>query len=121
MNCLAIWYKHKPLTSKEKLNVVLHVNLWKLNFKKKESKKDHKQFLDIGINIPDTSNVANINIYIPFRIAQKEISDLGKYFQDNSKLVATIFNEEWSTKSSAQSKTLKIEDSNDPTPSYRPL
>ena len=109
--CFAIWYKHKSSAPEEKLEVQLHLNLWKLNLKKKEGDNNHKYFLDIGIMIPDPSNVANINIYSPIKIEHNEIQDLGEYFQGN-RLVAAIFNEAWSVKPLAHSKILQVEDSN---------
>ncbi len=112
MNCLAMWYKHKPSTPKEDLDVELHINLWKL--KKKENKKKEspfKNFLDIGIKILEPSNVANISIFLPFKVTKDEIEDIGNYFEGNDKLVAAIFNEEFSAHAtSVQSKILKIVD-----------
>jgi hypothetical protein len=113
MNCFAIWYKHKLATPKERLEVELHLNLWKLKLKEKKRGNNYKHFLDIGIRIEDPSNISIINIYSPIKIKRDEIQDLGKYFQDNNKLVAAIFNEQWwSIKSSSHSKTLQIEDDN---------
>lgn len=112
MNCLAIWYKRKHSTPKEDLDVELHINLWKLEKKEnKEKGSPFKNLLDIGIKILEPSNVANIYIFLPFKVTKDEIEDIGNYFEGNDKLVAAIFNDEFSAHpTSVQSKILKIID-----------
>jgi len=112
MNCLAIWYKHKPSKPKEELGVDLHLNLWELDRKNVGEGKSHKDFLDIGIMIENPSNVANINIFTPFKVNKDEIEDLGHYFKDD-KLVAAVFNEQYDVTASTQNKTLKVKDNKD--------
>jgi len=113
MNCLAVWYEHKPSRAREKLDIELHLNLWKLNKKNGEKESPFKNFLDIGIKILEPSNVANICIFTPFKVSKKEIEDLGHYFEDDNRLVAAIFNEEFNSTASTQSKTLQIKDAED--------
>lgn len=113
MNCLAIWYKHKHSRAREKLDIELHINLWKLNKKNGDKRSPLKNFLDIGIKILEPGNVANIYIFTPFKVRRKEIEDLGHYFENNNKLVAAIFNEEFNSTASTQSKTLQIKDGED--------
>ena len=115
MNCLAIWYKHKPSAEKEKLEIVLHINLWRLN-KKNEGKEGlYKNFLDIGIKILEPGNVANIRIFLPFGVGKGAIEDLGYLFEGNDKLVAAVFNEDFKVRpTEVQSKTLEVvDDEND--------
>lgn len=115
MNCLAIWYKHKPSRPKEKLDIELHLNLWKLNKKNGEKESPFKNFLDIGIKILEPSNVANISIFLPFRVGKGAIEDLGYLFEGNDKLVAAVFNEDFKARpTEIQSKTLEVvDDEND--------
>lgn len=118
MNCFAIWYKHKPSTRRERLKVKLHLNLWKLIVKEGAKKGKYRHFLDIGLMIPDPSNIANINIYTPFTVAKEGVEDLGKCFRDNSELVAAIFNKPYSVKLPPINKILPIEDSGNRTQFY---
>lgn len=112
MNCLAIWYKHKPSKPKEELGVDLHLNLWELDGKNVREGRSRKDFLDIGIMIENPSNVANIYIFTPFKVKKDEIEDLGHCFEDD-KLVAAVFNEQYDVTTSTQSKTLKVKDNED--------
>jgi len=115
MNCLAVLYKHKPSAAKEKLDIVLHINLWRLNKKNKGKEGPYKNFLDIGIKILEPSNVANIRIFLPFRVGKGVIEDLGYLFEGNDKLVAAVFNEDFKARpTEVQSKTLEVvNDEND--------
>jgi hypothetical protein len=109
MNCLAVWYKRKPLAPKKKLDVELHINLWQLKKKDKKEKKASKNFLDIGIKIFEPSNVDNIRIFLPFKVKKDEIEDIGHFFEGNNKLVAAIFNDEFQAQPiQVQSKTLQV-------------
>jgi hypothetical protein len=109
MNCLAIWYKPKPLKPKEELGIELHLNLWKLNKKNGRKIVGIKNFLDIGIMIEKPDNVANIYIFLPFRITKSKIEDLGRYFKNND-LLDAIFNQRLNAIPSDQPKTLSIND-----------
>lgn len=111
MNCLAVWYKHKPSAAKEKLDIVLHINLWRLNKKNKSKEGPYKNFLDLGIKILEPSNVANIRIFLPFRVGKGAIEDLGRLFEGNDKLVAAVFNADVKARpTGVQSKTLEVVD-----------
>lgn len=109
MNCLAIWYKHKRSKPKEELGIDLHLNLWELDRKNRREGRRRKVFLDIGIMIENPGNVANINIFTPFKVEEDEIEDLGHCFEDD-KLVAAVFNAPYNVTTSAQSKTLTVKD-----------
>ena len=112
MNCLAIWYKHKPSKPKNDLDVVLHVNLWQLKKKNGKKENDIKDFLDIGIMVYEPSNVQSVNIFTPFKVKKSEISDLGNLFEKNSNLVSTIFNADLKSQlTEVQSKNLEVVDS----------
>jgi hypothetical protein len=118
MNCIAVWYKHKPKAKKERLKVKLHLNLWKLIVKEGAKKGEYKHFLDIGLMIPDLNNVESINIYTPFKVIEEGVEDLGKCLRDNSELVAAIFNKPYSVKLPPIDKILPIVDSEDRTQFY---
>jgi len=118
-NCFAIWYTPKISSGKrEPLKIDLHLNLWKLPLKKNIlekiiKKKNDAHFLDIGLRIKETSNVRDINIFIPFLVLKKEIEDLGSYFDRCNELVAVIFNEKYKVERKPETKILTIKDDDD--------
>ena len=110
MRCLAIWYKRKRGESKgQELELELHINLWKLKYKKGSVKgKDSKQFMDIGLKVFGIKKARELKIYLPFKIYKHEIIALSGRL--SKELVGAVFNADLSITETVNSKVAKITD-----------
>jgi len=109
MKSIAIWYKPKGNLQKSLNEVELHFNLWKLPI----SPSKYTRFIDVGIKLENTTNISQLKIYLPFKIAKGDFTDIVDKFITRPDLVSAIFNENYKTTSDGRSKTHKITDSND--------
>lgn len=93
---------------KIKLSADIHFNLWNISH-------DDQQFLDIGIMLHHLSKNQSVFLYIPFSVDQSDISDLGSLLSTDKRLLAAIFNENYSLLQSSKPKwadVLKTDTSN---------
>jgi hypothetical protein len=58
--------------------------------------------------IQNSTNVSNINIFIPKPVAISDIEDLGITFREKPDLVSSLFNEDYRVSSGAQEKIVEI-------------
>ena len=101
MRSFAIWYnevKKKTNENKEdsnkenKVKLSLHINLWR-----NSKRLDLPTLLDIGLDVSCLKTIDTINIFVPFKIAKDDISDLGLTIKKSGdKLIGAIFNEDYS-------------------------
>ena len=49
-----------------------------------------KSYVDIAIRIRGVKNVKSLNVYVPFPVAEEEITDVSLQFQDTKILQATF-------------------------------
>lgn len=97
MNCISLWYEPKEKTNKKKIDLEVHLNLWKIN--------KSKYFLDIGIRIEKTKNIKKLNIHIPSEnITNEDIKDLGKIISENDILLNAVFNDNYKRISDSEKK-----------------
>ncbi|MGF1924794.1 MAG: hypothetical protein ACQUHE_11495 [Bacteroidia bacterium] len=112
---MALWYQWRAPAKggSSDAKVELHVNLWRLsasptlrrrvaNFwyktKRRVSWKEipivsnDVNFLDIGILFKDSSSLASFSLYIPGKIQQEDIEDLGVKLK-KQKILMAVFNE----------------------------
>lgn len=108
MRSFVLWYTKRDDKSEnhEEAELVLHINLWKIqkNFSKE------KFIFDFGFLINDITKIKNIYFYIPFKI--EKIKDLGENILNNHKLVGAIFNEVCDICTTRVGKRIKIKLSN---------
>lgn len=99
MDSFAITYKLDPkLQAKDpndkQVTADLHVNYWKLP--RCIWGSSYTRFVDIGIMIHDYANYLNsIQVFIPFKIKQIQIKDLGGKIGSSTELLCSLFNEEF--------------------------
>lgn len=99
MDSFAITYKLDPKQQAKEPNdkqVVadLHVNYWKLP--QYRCCSSYIRFVDIGIMIHEYANYLNsIQVFLPFKIRQEQIQDLGGRIGGSTELLCSLFNEEF--------------------------
>ncbi|MGW8158427.1 MAG: hypothetical protein ACWGKN_07875 [Desulfoprunum sp.] len=105
MNSLAIWYKG----CEPEKEIDVHLNLWKLPSTEREGR-----FLDIGLNLHNSTSIDEIFIYIPFAANSKNIYDLGRTIGSSSpRLLTAIFNEDYRITASTSSDYFPVKDKHD--------
>ena len=102
MHCIAIWCSSAK-TKSVSHNLEVHFNLWKLG-----KRRNANCFLDIGLMIQNATEASHINIFIPERVAESDIDDLGITFREKPDLVSTLFNEDYRISSGAQEKVVDV-------------
>lgn len=124
MESFAFWYKERSADDKasadqdapSEVSAVMNFNLWcgcGWEHKKILSKvpKEKHPFLDIGFKITHLDSAEELYFFLPLRIDEKNkkeyIEDLGRKFKDTS-LVDAVFNENYQTTISADSKTIDV-------------
>lgn len=106
MSSFALWFDNSNFAD---FNADIHFNLWNLH-----SHTSQPHCLDVGIKIYNPEGYAKVFFYIPFSIEKKSLEDLGQYLKETDTL-CTVFNEDYTIEQQAQSKILKIKNTNDET------
>jgi hypothetical protein len=102
MNSIAIWYKGSVPNE----NIDVHLNLWKLPSVEKEGR-----FLDIGLNLHNSTSIDEIFIFIPFLVSSDNINDLGRTIGSSPpRLLTAIFNENYEVTASTSSDYFPVND-----------
>lgn len=87
MRSFVLWYEKRENDSRrEKPEIEIHVNLWKVQKNIKE-----EFIFDFGFLISDITLVKDIYFYVPFKV--EEHKDLGEKVLRNHQLAGAIFNE----------------------------
>ncbi len=88
---LAVWYKSIDPTKEQATNpkLEMHFNLWDC---RNGAEKPGETFLDIGLKLWSCDDVEEIYIFLPFKIAKTDISDIGDKL-NNEPIAVGIFNE----------------------------
>lgn len=97
---MAIWIPLKQSTKTPDTNdrpqgptANLHFNVWRLGHRGQKTKNStQSDLLDIGVMVTSPSQISEILIYVPLKIYEKDITDLGPLFSDGA-LATGIFNE----------------------------
>ncbi len=93
----------KELKEDELPSATMNFNLWTFcDFEPDQFK------LDIGFKIKNISNIKNMCFYVPFKVDEEDIVDLGEALSENNKVLCAIFNEAYSVQRIANSKLVKI-------------
>lgn len=102
MQSFAFWYKkNEKITENGKsLSAILNFNLWS------ECWNDISYF-DIGLKVKNISLAKSVCVYVPFKVEEKEISDLSDNFR-NSVLTSAIFNENYTTPNDTKNKIIPV-------------
>jgi hypothetical protein len=102
MHCIAIWCSSAK-TKSVSHSLEVHFNLWKLG-----KRRNANCFLDIGLMIQNATEASHINIFIPERVAESDIEDLGITLREKPDLVSTLFNEDYRISLGAQEKVVDV-------------
>ncbi len=103
MNSFALWFKEGE--KEENFKADIHFNLWNIH-----SKKNQPISLDVGIKIYFPKGYSKVYFYIPWKIEQSDIKDLGKHLKEE-RMLCTVFNEDCEVTQSANSKVLHVSNS----------
>lgn len=113
MDSFAIWYEQKKKVENENDHIVtLNYNLWKLDdlYKRKFTNKHLFNYvLDIGVKLENIENIGKLYLYLPFKIAKKNIKDLGHLMIENKKVIDGIFNENCKVTKSGYESSIEVE------------
>lgn len=115
MESFVLWYEpcivEGAISNSNKIE--LHINWGKLPRRRTQRFYDsdvelrsskfrvyHKftRFIDIGLKIPNPSNIKNIQLFIPFKASAKDVEDLG-HLLSNKDLSSALFNKKMKTES----------------------
>lgn len=91
MSCIGVLYNsvaNQNPNPGEKVMADFQINYWKLPKKH----WGYTRFLDLGVMLYDAKDVSSILFYVPFRICEEHVSDLGKVLA-NDNLLSILFNE----------------------------
>ena len=109
LNSIAAWCElteeATSLSNDKQPAVENHINLWHF------SDAQRQNFLEIGIKSTDPGGLAQVKLFLPFKIARNEIEDLGPKFRDVD-TAQGIFNEPLSSKLSEDSRCVELSDGN---------
>lgn len=112
MKSFAIYYRNSPngegAEQTKVLPVEIHMNIWKVRRGKVGS--FFELSIDFGIKFPPSIN--GISLFIPFRIKNNQVEDLGERLFE-PKLLSAVFNEELSSQLSPNQCFAKVVHSND--------
>lgn len=112
MKSFAIYYRNSPngegAEQTKVLPVEIHMNIWKVRRGKVGS--FFELSIDFGIKFPPSIN--GISLFIPFRIKNNQVEDLGERLFE-PKLLSAVFNEELSSQLSPNQCFAKVVNSND--------
>ncbi len=139
VHSLSVWFEKNDLQNRpESHDLDIHINHWKLRRRffsrvswqavatglksivKLRPKKTACQtllkcdirydyFVDIGLLLPNLTNIDKIHLYLPFEISEHEIIDLGSFFSNHINLIKAVFNEDYNNLHQPQPKILPIE------------
>lgn len=102
MNSFALWLDSKAeIDNGTKAEV--HFNLWNMHYK-----DALPPFLDVGIKLNNVSDFNCINFFVPFVLANTDISDLGSVLKEGN-ILCTIFNEDYIVSQNGGSKLLTVQ------------
>lgn len=99
MRSFVLWYESRKKESQEKVNLDIHINLWK------NTHAIETFVFDFGLMINKIDELKNIYLYLPFK--ESTWSDLGHIISLEPRLIEAIFNENCSV-STFHPKRLKI-------------
>lgn len=91
MSCIGVLYKSKASNNPNPGDAVmadLQVNYWKLPRKH----WGYNRFIDLGVLVYDAQDLDSILFYVPFRLKEDDLSDLGEILVKED-LLGTLFNE----------------------------
>lgn len=91
MSCLGVLYKsvtNQNPNPDDKVMADFQINYWKLP----KRHWGYTRFLDLGVLLYDAKDVSSILFYVPFKISECQLSDLGKVLA-NDNLLSILFNE----------------------------
>lgn len=92
MRSFVLWYSSQDEQCAKEKEISVHINLWNKN-----DKKSKNYCFDFGFLIEDISNIKKLSLYVPFKVTEDNIKDLGSVISKNNKLVNAIFNENFTT------------------------
>lgn len=95
----------KPEKCDKELSADIHFNLWNIS-------ATSQSFLDVGIMISNLPIQQPIFLYVPFCVEQDEITDLGALLSTDKRLLAAVFNENYSLLQSDKPKWADIQKGN---------
>lgn len=81
----AIWYYPHNLEDGIKPNIDLHINLW-------INDHHHRNIIDFGFMINNPTKINKFNIFIPFKVEDKNIELLTNLLVDKPKIANLVFN-----------------------------
>lgn len=91
MSCIGVLYnsvaKQNPNLD-DKVMADFQINYWKLPKKH----WGYTRFLDLGLQLYDAKDVSSVCFYVPFKLNDSQLSDLGKELA-NDNLLSILFNE----------------------------
>ncbi|MGA9048047.1 MAG: hypothetical protein WB588_03550 [Dehalococcoidia bacterium] len=105
VNCIAIWCTGQKVGQEtaNTYNLECHFNYWLLG------DSSVNCFLDIGLMVLGNSPpMDTINIYLPAKLSESNLTDLGSLFRSSTELVSAIFNADYIVSSGSQEKTIDI-------------
>ncbi len=91
MSCIGVLYKSKASNTPNPGDAVMadfQVNYWKLPKKH----WGYNRFLDLGVLVYDAKDLESILFYVPFKLNEDDLSDLGEILV-KEELLGTLFNE----------------------------
>ena len=91
MSCIGVLYNsvaNQNPNPDEKVMADFQINYWKLP----KRHWGYTRFLDLGVLLYDAKDVSSILFYVPFKISETQLSDLGKVLA-NDNLLSILFNE----------------------------
>ncbi len=101
MSCIGVLYKSKASKNPNPGDAVLadfQVNYWKLPKKH----WGYNRFIDLGALIYDAQDLESILFYVPFKLKEDDLSDLGEILVKED-LLGTLFNEPYKIENAPQS------------------
>ena len=101
MSCIGVLYKSKASNNPNPGDAVMadfQVNYWKLPKKH----WGYNRFLDLGVLVYDAQDLESILFYVPFKLKEDDLSDLGDILVKED-LLGTLFNEPYIIENAPQS------------------
>ncbi len=93
---------HGQQTCENALSADIHFNLWSVS-------ATSQSFLDIGIMLKGLEPKQSIFLYVPFAVEEKDITDLGALLSKDKRLLAAVFNENYTLVQRSKPKWADVE------------